>query len=90
MPQALEHVLGPRGESITVLCTSAAGEGGEPAPGRLGVGVRDGADGEGDEHLVRVQARVAVAHVLHLQVLDGLDDLREMSVTSPGIWPKVF
>ena len=54
----------------------AAGEGGERVHGLFGVGVGDGADAERYEHLVGVQARVVVAHVLGLEVLYGLDDAR--------------
>ncbi len=63
-------------ERMTVACTSQPREGGELVHGLFGGGVGDGADGEGDEHLVGVQARVVVAHVLDLQVLYGLDDGR--------------
>lgn len=33
-----------------------------------------GADGERDEHLVGMQARVVIAHVIDLQMLNRLDD----------------
>ena len=54
----------------------AAGELFELLHGRLRIGIRDRADGEGDEHLVRVQAGVAVAEMGDLEMLDRLDDLR--------------
>ena len=37
-------------------------------------GVGGGADGQGDKHLIRVETGVAVAQMIHLQVLDGLND----------------
>ena len=43
--------------------------------GDLGGRVVHGADAQRDEHLVGVQARVVIAQMLHLQVLDRLDDL---------------
>ena len=39
-------------------------------------GIRHRADRQGDQQLVRVQAGIVVAQVLHLQMLDRLDDAR--------------
>ena len=53
----------------------AAGELFELLHGDLRRRVRDRAYGESDEHLVRVQAGVAVAEMGDLEMLDRLDDL---------------
>ena len=44
--------------------------------GKLRRRIRHRAHGQGDEHFVRVQAGVAVAEVLDLEVLDGREDGR--------------
>ena len=71
--QALEHVLIDAGEDDGGVYV-AAGEFGQRVHGLLGVGVSDGADRQGDEHFICVQARVVVAHVLDLQMLNRLYD----------------
>lgn len=39
-----------------------------------GHGIGDRADGQGDKQLIGVQAGIVVAHVLHLEMLDRLDN----------------
>ena len=71
--QTLEHVLVNAGEDDGRVHV-AARKRGEGVHGLLRVWIRDGADGQGYEHLVRVQPRVVIAHVLNLQMLYGFDD----------------
>ena len=47
---------------------------GELLHGQLCRGVGGGADGQGDEDLIGVQTGIAVTQMVHLQVLNGIDD----------------
>lgn len=72
-PEAAERILVHRGEQNAGM-RFQPGEAGKLGNGTGGKFVVHGADGEGDEHLVRMQARVAVAQRRDLQALNGLDD----------------
>ena len=99
MIQVLALVLGLAGEVDAQLAQGALVHAGEDdrgvglaAPqlcqllqGQLGQRVGDGADGQGLQDLVRVQARVCAAQIVDLQVLNGLDDgLADQVQRAPG------
>ena len=44
--------------------------------GLLSGRIAGGTDGQGDQDLVGVQTGIAVTQMVHLQVLDGVNDLR--------------
>ena len=48
--------------------------------GQFGGGIGGRTDGQRNEHLIRMQAGIAVAQMGHFEVLDGLDDHRRNQV----------
>ena len=71
--QTLEHALVDGGQNDGRMHLAAAKRG-QRLHGQLRRRIRDGADGQRDQHLVGVQAGVGVAEMLDLQMLDRCED----------------
>ena len=73
--KALKDVVVNLRENNSGMCFAVL-EQGQLLHGDGGFLVSGGADGERQQHLVRVEARVVVAQIIALQRLNGLDDVR--------------
>ena len=71
--ELFEHIFIDRREDHRGMHLAAA-QSGQRLLCQLGGWVGDGAHGQRDQHLVGVQARIGVAKVLDLQMLNGRED----------------